>query len=48
MAQPQQWGMTSPISTALPTPAEIATNDALLEELKAQNNFESADETERR
>lgn len=44
----RQWGVTPPIITALPSNAEIATNDALIAELKQQNNFESSDETEKR
>ncbi|GIJ83497.1 hypothetical protein Asppvi_002320 [Aspergillus pseudoviridinutans] len=44
----RQWGVTPPISTALPTPDELAANDDLISELKAQNNFESPAETERR
>lgn len=44
----RQWGVTPPIITALPTDAEIATNDALIAELKQQNNFESSEETEKR
>ncbi|GFF69992.1 poly(A) polymerase pla1 [Aspergillus udagawae] len=44
----RQWGVTPPISTALPTPDELAANDDLITELKAQNNFESPAETERR
>ncbi|KAJ6160462.1 polynucleotide adenylyltransferase, partial [Penicillium chermesinum] len=50
MATPpaRQWGVTPPISTALPTPAELAANDELIAELKAQNNFEPPAETERR
>lgn len=32
----------------LPTPEELAANDDLIAELKAQNNFESPAETERR
>ena len=44
----RQWGVTPPIISALPTDAEIATNDALIAELKQQNNFESSDETEKR
>ncbi|KAI9833970.1 MAG: polynucleotide adenylyltransferase [Phylliscum demangeonii] len=42
---PRQWGVTPPISMALPTPAELASNDALIDELKKQNNFETAEET---
>lgn len=44
----RQWGVTPPISTALPTAAELAANDALIEELKRQNNFETPEETQRR
>ncbi|KAL2220926.1 Poly(A) polymerase [Thermoascus aurantiacus ATCC 26904] len=44
----KQWGVTPPISTLLPTPEELAANDDLIAELKAQNNFESPAETERR
>ena len=44
----KQWGTTPPISTTLPTPQELAANDALIAELKEQNNFESPEETERR
>ncbi|KAI9783101.1 MAG: polynucleotide adenylyltransferase [Geoglossum umbratile] len=45
---PRQWGVTPPISAALPTEPEIAANNALLEELKRQNNFESKAESDRR
>lgn len=44
----RQWGVTPPISQSLPTDSELLANDALIEELKKQNNFESHDETERR
>ncbi|EAW07294.1 polynucleotide adenylyltransferase [Aspergillus clavatus NRRL 1] len=44
----RQWGVTPPISTALPTSDELAANDDLISELKTQNNFESPAETERR
>ena len=47
-AQPAFKGLTPPISQSLPTPAELAANDALIEELKRQNNFESPEETEHR
>ena len=33
---------------ALPTPAELAANEALVDELKKQNNFESPEDTQRR
>ena len=44
----KQFGTTPPISSTLPSPTEIAANDALITELKKQNNFEGAEETERR
>lgn len=37
--------MTAPISTAIPTAADRVMNDALVEELKRQNNYESPAET---
>ncbi len=46
--QARQWGVTPAISSALPTDTELAANDALIAELKRQNNFESMEETERR
>ena len=46
--QVRQWGVTPPISTVLPTSEELNANDDLIAELKAQNNFESPLETERR
>ena len=50
MASPQtrQWGVTPPISLSLPTDAELAANDALIAELKRQNNFEGTQETDKR
>ena len=48
-AQPKkQWGLTPPISTALPTPIDTAQNSAMVEELKRQNNYESPSETQKR
>jgi len=48
-AQPtKQWGLTPPISTALPTPTDLAQNAALVEELKRQNNYEAPPETQKR
>ena len=47
-SQTRQWGVTPPILTSLPTDSELAANDALIAELKSQNNFETAEETERR
>ena len=43
-----QWGTTPPVSEALPNERELSLNDALLDELKLQNNFESSEETEKR
>jgi poly(A) polymerase len=45
---PQQWGLTPPISSALPTKEDLAQNEALINELKSQDNFESAEATEKR
>ncbi|KAJ5491388.1 Poly(A) polymerase pla1 [Penicillium diatomitis] len=44
----RQWGVTPPISAALPTQEELAANDDLIAELKAQNNFEPPADSERR
>lgn len=50
MATPasKQWGTTPPISNALPTPQDNAQNDALVAELKKNNNYEAPAETEKR
>ncbi|KAI1504273.1 Poly(A) polymerase pla1 [Biscogniauxia marginata] len=42
------WGITPPISSTLPTPAESHSTNLLLEELRYQNTFESASETKKR
>ena len=42
------WGITPPISTLLPTPAEKQASDTLLEELRRQNQFESPAESKKR
>ncbi|KAI3337628.1 Poly(A) polymerase [Xylariaceae sp. AK1471] len=42
------WGITKPISSAPPTPAELHSTNLLLEELRRQNTFESASETKKR
>lgn len=44
----QKWGLTNPISRELPTPDDVKQNEALITELKSQNNFESAEATEHR
>jgi len=49
MAEPQQYkGVTEPLSLQLPTDAENKATNALIEELKRQNNYESAAETNKR
>lgn len=50
MATPtqKQLGMTPPISTSLPTESENQASNALIEELKRQNNYESAADTQKR
>ncbi|RDW71154.1 hypothetical protein BP6252_07717 [Coleophoma cylindrospora] len=45
---PQQWGVTAPISTSLPTDEENQASGALIEELKRQGNYESAADTNKR
>lgn len=46
--QSKKYGVTPPVSQNFPTEAELAANDALIAELKRQNNFEGLEETERR
>jgi poly(A) polymerase len=48
MAGSRQFGVTPPISLALPTEDELRLNESLIAELRGQNNFEAADDTERR
>ncbi|KAL2356898.1 Poly(A) polymerase papa [Cryomyces antarcticus] len=48
MASQRQWGLTPPVSMAMPTEQDLALNDSLITELKDQNTFEGPDETERR
>lgn len=48
MSAQKQWGVTPPISLTGATPAERQLNDQLIEELKAQNSFESEAETKKR
>ena len=49
MAEKQtQWGITAPISSKLPTEEELGLNEALVGELKKQNNFEAPEETKTR
>lgn len=46
--QKRQWGVTSAISEAQPTEADLRLNDSLVEALKRENNFESPEGTENR
>jgi poly(A) polymerase len=48
MAASRQFGVTPAISLALPTEDELRLNESLITELRAQNNFEAADDTDRR
>lgn len=48
MAAQRQWGLTAPISTNLPLEKELRLNEALITELKNQNTFEAAEETNKR
>jgi poly(A) polymerase len=41
-------GVTPPLSTALPTESENQASNALIEELKRQNNYESSTDTQKR
>ncbi len=41
-------GVTAPLSTALPTESENQASNALIEELKKQNNYESHADTQKR
>jgi hypothetical protein len=43
-----QLGVTGPLSLALPTDADRRATEALVDELKRQNNYESATETNKR
>lgn len=45
---PKQWGVTPPISTALPTAKDNSLNDLLIAELRANNNYETPEETNKR
>jgi len=44
----KQWGLTPPISSALPTPTDNEKTADLIEELKRENNYEAAEETKKR
>ena len=45
---PKQYGVSPPISTALPEQNDIDKNAELIEELKRENNYETQDETKKR
>ncbi|KAK6511263.1 polynucleotide adenylyltransferase [Arthrobotrys musiformis] len=45
---PRQWGVTPAISHSMPTDQEVKVNNDLIEELKAMNSFESAEESQKR
>jgi len=50
MATPstKQWGISRPISTALPEPLDNEKTADLIEELKRENNYEPHEETKKR
>lgn len=41
-------GVSPPLSTDPPSEQDLKLNEALMTELKAQNNFESPEDTEKR
>lgn len=45
---PKKWGLTNPISVSIPTDHDNKLNDQLVNFLKAQDNFESPEGSERR
>jgi poly(A) polymerase len=45
---PEYLGVSAPLSTEAPKPRDNELHDQLLAELKAQNNFESPEETLKR
>jgi poly(A) polymerase len=47
-AQKKQYGVTSAISEALPTPDDIRLNDELVNTLKKENVFETPEGNKRR
>lgn len=44
----KQYGVTGPLSEALPSDAENQLSQSLIDELRRQNNYETAAETEKR
>ena len=41
-------GISAPLSTEAPKDVDLKLNESLMQELKAQNNFASAEETNKR
>jgi len=48
MADTEQYGPTKPLSMDPPSKRDLELNESLLAELKAQKNFESAEESKKR
>ncbi len=48
MSSGKTYGVTAPLSTALPTDQENQLSNVLIEELKSQNNYESVVDTQKR
>lgn len=47
-SEQKQWGLTPPLSTTLPTEKDLTLNDALTQELRARDNYETPENTEKR
>jgi poly(A) polymerase len=48
MASERMYGVTPPMKEDLPTQPELAATEALIDELKRQNTFESPSDTDKR
>lgn len=48
MAETEQYGPNKPLSLDPPSKRDLELNESLLAELKAQKNFESAEESKKR
>ena len=46
--KPKTWGVTPPMSVALPEPIDNQKTAELIEELKRENNYEPMEETKKR
>lgn len=44
----KQWGVTLPLSTALPTEKDLTLNNQLTEELRQRGNYETPENTDKR